>query len=72
MNNWIEIDKEIPAITTVVIITDGVNVSCGWLIEEKGELEWRYMGSNYADHPNELHGDVTHWMPLPETPKRNG
>ena len=72
MNNWIEEEKQFPEINTVVIITDGVNVSCGWLREEKGELKWGYMGSDDADHPNELHGDVTHWMPLPEPPKRNG
>lgn len=40
MNNWIEEDKKCPAINTVVIITDGVNVSCGWLRKENGKLLW--------------------------------
>jgi hypothetical protein len=73
MNNWIkDNEKHNPDLSHVVLLTDGVSVSAGFLVEVNGELEWRYIGSDDAQHPNELHGDVSHWMPLPNPPKSNG
>jgi hypothetical protein len=69
MNNWIkDNEKHNPDLSHVVLLTDGVSVSAGFLVEVNGELEWRYIGCDDEHHPNELHGDVTHWMHLPKPP----
>mgnify|MGYP003301778133 CR=1 FL=1 len=56
---WISVNKRLPEIATVVIITDGIDVGTGWF-DGKG---WRTPFADIDEYR------VTHWMPLPEPPK---
>ena len=81
---WISVKDRLPSgnIETAedVLITDGENISIGWHQHDFEEIDpvtgnyfpeeilWHQLGGLKTDHCG--WPEVTHWMPLPEPPKR--
>ena len=72
---WKDIKKELPEKNVGVLITDGKIITAVRLVEsfKSGDLEWmghEYSGFNWEFDFNEV--NITHWMPLPNLPKKEG
>ena len=66
---WISVEERLPENSIGVLVTDGTDVSEGWLCtcssKEGAKVVWG-LGSN-DDGP---YGPITYWMPLPEPPAK--
>lgn len=69
-SKWISVEERLPENSIGVLVTDGTDVSEGWLCtcssKEGAKVVWG-LGSN-DDGP---YDPITHWMPLPEPPKED-
>lgn len=69
MTNWIPCSERMPNEPgTHVMVTDGVHIMESWYELIDGEMLWV---DNYTMYVNINFGEVTHWMPLPETPNKD-
>lgn len=59
MNEWINVKDRLPEERKTVLVTDGLFVHHGYLIDNRW---W-----SYASAPEGF--ATTHWMPLPQPPK---
>ena len=62
MSEWISIKDRLPESDKKVLITDGRNMMVSWYYKWNGMIRW--VDTLYVR-------DITHWMPLPEPPKRD-
>lgn len=72
MGEWISVEAELPQPITGVLVTDGINIwtaRCFWPSDVKGKPFWVSHGCTGWELEDEF-GTPTHWMPLPEPPKR--
>jgi len=58
---WISVTERLPCLTTPVLVTDGIEVDIAWMYG----VPPRWITSYTAIDEDKL----THWMPLPQTPK---
>ena len=58
---WIPVTERLPCLTTPVLATDGIEVDIAWMYG----VPPRWITSFTAIDEDKL----THWMPLPQTPK---
>ena len=58
---WIPVTERLPCLTTPVLATDGIEVDIAWMYG----VPPRWITSFTAIDEDKL----THWMPLPKTPK---
>lgn len=58
---WIPVTERLPCLTTPVLATDGIEVDISWMYG----VPPRWITSFTAIDEDKL----THWMPLPQTPK---
>ena len=60
---WISVEDKLPKVAVGVLITDGKNVSDGYVLNmgDSGLCPW------VARQPV-FHRDITHWMPIPTPP----
>ena len=58
---WIPVTERLPSLTTPVLATDGIEVDIAWMYG----VPPRWITSFTAIDEDKL----THWMPLPQTPK---
>ena len=58
---WIPVEERLPCLTTPVLVTDGIEVDIAWMYG----VPPRWITSYTAIDEDKL----THWMPLPQTPK---
>lgn len=81
MKEWISVDKTLPPIETMVIVSDGTLIGLAYLgLRKKGEKEKVWLGthSDYIDGYEQSESayfeqiiiDVVYWMPLPEAPNQ--
>lgn len=83
MNDWISVNRKLPPTQMVVDVwVSGVNpfripsVRYEWNGGTEGFWDWHYADESdiREGEPLQMHGmepdDVTHWMPLPEPPKK--
>lgn len=61
MPRWIPVTERLPCLTTLVLITDGIVIDIAWMYG----VPPRWITSFTAIDEDKL----THWMPLPQTPK---
>ena len=61
--SWIDVKDKLPEAAEPVLVTDGLQICIAFLQTEKK----RFTQVNTWD--DWIHESVTHWMPLPETPK---
>lgn len=67
-SGWISCSERLPDEPGVhVIVTDGIHIMESWYEIIDGEMLWV---DNYTMYVNINFGEVTHWMPLPNMPKR--
>lgn len=59
--HWIPVTERLPCLTTPVLATDGIEVDIAWMYG----VPPRWITSFTAIDEDKL----THWMPLPQTPK---
>ena len=66
-SDWINVKDRLPELNTKVLITSGDNIYAGWICfkSTEGEISWAYSECCGWDA-----GDITHWQPLPEPPKK--
>lgn len=64
MAEWISVKERLPEDDIVCILTDGVSDAIGYRGKVFG---WHLMWTDYLEESK-----VTHWMPLPEPPKKGG
>jgi len=57
---WVNVGILYPQYNVNVLLTDGKNIGFGYLAENERYKHWK----SHQDL-----GWITHWMPLPETPK---
>lgn len=58
---WIPVTERLPLLTTPVLVTDGIEVDIAWMYG----VPPRWITNYTAIDEDKL----THWMPLPQTPK---
>lgn len=63
MSEWISIKDRLPESDKKVLITDGRNMMVSWYYRWNGMIRW--VDTLYVR-------DITHWMPLPESPESEG
>ena len=59
--DWISVKDRLPELFEDVLTYDDVGICINWLEELVDEVAYFAYGGKY----------VTHWMPLPESPKEN-
>ena len=57
---WISVKDRLPDVEMEVLVFDGYDIGTGYL---KENYEWFLFSEN-------LYIKITHWMPLPEPPKK--
>ena len=66
--NWISVKDNLPELFYHVLATDGNNIGIAAYQgeNEEGNDEWIDCGDSFDNYLPE----ITHWMPLPELPKK--
>lgn len=64
MAEWIPVTERLPEVARRVLVTDGENVSFGYVLNYECK-DWNPWCVQYPC----IYNKVTHWMPLPVPPK---
>ena len=64
VQKWIPVTERLPEIARRVIVTDGENISFGYVLNYERK-DW----NPWCVQLPVIYNKVTHWMPLPEPPK---
>lgn len=59
---WISVKDRLPQSVNDCLVTDGI--CCAVASYSSSDQEWDFFGLTFWDSE-----EVTHWMPLPETPE---
>ena len=71
--DWKDIQKELPEKGVGVLVTDGKIVTSAELAEPFRLVNLRWTGHEYSGYEWEFdfnEHNITHWMPLPNLPKK--
>lgn len=64
---WISVKDRLPEMGMDVLVTDGLHTMVTWCENTNDGVKWV---DNYYTYVNVRFKEVTHWMPLPESPKK--
>lgn len=67
MGEWISIENSLPEYVAQVLVYRGIRKVCEVMQYQQGS--WQIWNGEFFEELNMEEFDITHWMPLPKSPK---